>query len=132
MEKFENWANILAIINITIYFTNLIISISFGAYWWGLNTIFTIFSSIALFLKRIGPATAFQLFSCFFFGVPIFINFGVAMAFNGLTFWEVFIESPLYACVLISFLGFCGIAFSLLILEYKNYNDRKKYKNYVN
>jgi hypothetical protein len=83
------------------------------------------FASLLAFRKYMELATVLQVFGCFVQGFLTFTQIGILMAFNSLNFWEVIISPSLLAVEFYSFIGFCVIAVSFLILEYKKYHAKK-------
>lgn len=134
LNLLKNRLKILTTVNLIIFITLWIVIISLGEFLALLPIkyyyFFMLFSSVSAYLRRAELATILQLIGCFLFGVILFLQSGIAMAFNipKLNFWESLASSPFQALEFFSFLGFCVIAIGLLILEYRKYNPKKHQK----
>ena len=147
MTLSKNRLNILAIVNLGIFFTYFIFSFFIvllqggtlvEIYYFFFNFLtrwylfLLLFSSLSVFLshhKRVGLATALQVIGCFFWGV---IHYGliatIGTAFTGDNFWEQVFNSPYSVLSFFSFCGFCAIAVGLLILVYERDKTKKHQK----
>jgi len=126
------WLNILATVNIIIFFTILILGISDSGFFFVLtsryNYFLMFFSSLSIYLRRVKIATALQIGGCSIQEFIFFMQMGVGMAFTNTNFWESLANSPFVAREFFSLLGFCVIAIGLLIFEYRKYYTKKHQK----
>lgn len=132
MNLSKIWLNIVATVNIIIFFTIWILGISDSGFFFVLTSRYyyflMLFSSLAIYLKRVEIATVLQIGGCFIQGFIFFMQMGVGMAFTNHDFLESLANSPFVAREFFSLLGFCVIAVGLLIFEYRKYNAKKHQK----
>ncbi|MFW9821821.1 MAG: hypothetical protein ACFFE4_02740 [Candidatus Thorarchaeota archaeon] len=132
MNRSKIWLDILATVNLIIFFTLLIYSISTGGglffptsrYYYFL----IFFASLLIYFRRLVQATALQIVGCFFQGCFFLIQMGIGMEFSNQNFWESLTNSPFNMLEFLSFIGNSIIAGGLLIYEYHRYNAKKYQK----